>query len=114
MKDKYKECPNCHNIVEKRDKQCPYCLTNLKRRSYESIKNSVSKWNNLSMEGNEMDGKDKNIQPSCEDIQISTDSTLSYENNEDLKKIISWVSLILWIVIPSIVIFIIAYLFAAL
>jgi len=26
MKEEYKECPNCHNMVDKWDKECPYCL----------------------------------------------------------------------------------------
>ena len=26
MKEEYKECPNCHNMVDKLDTKCPYCL----------------------------------------------------------------------------------------
>jgi len=33
MKEEYKTCPNCHNMVDKKDKQCPYCLTPLTRRN---------------------------------------------------------------------------------
>lgn len=29
MEEQYKECPNCHNMVDKDDTQCPYCLTSL-------------------------------------------------------------------------------------
>ena len=33
MKEEYKTCPNCHNVVDEKDKQCPYCLTPLTRRN---------------------------------------------------------------------------------
>ena len=33
MKEEYKTCPNCHNMIDKKDKQCPYCLTTLTRRN---------------------------------------------------------------------------------
>ena len=26
MKEEYRECPSCHNMVDKTDKECPYCL----------------------------------------------------------------------------------------
>lgn len=29
MKEEYKTCPYCHNMVDKKDKQCPYCLKSL-------------------------------------------------------------------------------------
>lgn len=29
MKEKYIKCPNCENMVEKENNQCPYCLTPL-------------------------------------------------------------------------------------
>jgi len=40
MKEEYKTCPNCHNMVDKKDKQCPYCLTSLRRRNTSSILNN--------------------------------------------------------------------------
>lgn len=39
-KEEYKTCPNCHNMVDKKDKQCPYCLTSLTRRSTSKILNN--------------------------------------------------------------------------
>ena len=33
MKEEYKTCPNCHNMVDKKDKQCPYCLKSLTWRN---------------------------------------------------------------------------------
>ena len=33
MKEEYKTCPKCHNMVDKKDKQCPYCLTPLTIRN---------------------------------------------------------------------------------
>lgn len=33
MKEEYRTCPNCHNMVDKKDKQCPYCLKSLTWRN---------------------------------------------------------------------------------
>lgn len=33
MKEEYKTCPYCHNMVDKKDKQCPYCLKPLRWRN---------------------------------------------------------------------------------
>ena len=33
MNEDYKLCPYCNNAVDKKDKECPYCLKPLTRRS---------------------------------------------------------------------------------
>lgn len=40
MKEEYKECPNCHNMVDKTDKECPYCL-------YSFWFTNSNSWNNI-------------------------------------------------------------------
>lgn len=45
MKEEYKECPNCHNMTDKSDKECPYCLHQF------TIWNSFV-WNNNFFEDN--------------------------------------------------------------
>lgn len=44
MKEEYKTCPNCHNMVDKKDKQCPYCLKSLTWRNttWNHITNSIN------------------------------------------------------------------------
>ena len=44
MKEEYKTCPNCHNMVDKKDKQCPYCLTSLTRRNMWNSSNRINNW----------------------------------------------------------------------
>ena len=40
MNEDYKLCPYCHNMVDKKDKKCPYCLKSL------SWRNSAWSYNN--------------------------------------------------------------------
>ena len=37
MNEDYKICPYCNNAVDKKDKQCPYCLKSLTWRNISSV-----------------------------------------------------------------------------
>jgi len=73
-KEEYKTCPNCGNMVDKKDKQCPYCLKSL------SWRNSVWNYNNNT--------RNNSIDPNTNTENYNTDkyNTNSIRDDKQTKK----------------------------
>jgi len=73
-KEEYKTCPNCGNMVDKKDKQCPYCLKSL------SWRNGIWSYNNNSRNNN------TNSNTSTEDYDTNSYNTNTIRDDKQTNK----------------------------
>lgn len=72
MQEEYKTCPYCHNMVDKKDKECPYCLKSL------SWRNSAWSYNHNT--------RNNSIDSNTEDYNIDNYNTDTIRDDKQAKK----------------------------